>query len=640
MPSVAVAKRKPLILLALISLGSTPNAQAANFFEDLFRPSRPQPMPPQQPSGGSWQGGGGSWFPWDNRPSTPPPRPVEPEKPEVQLAMGEEVIVKPVSRVVNAGTVADIIRQSIQGSGSIQVGKKYVNKDLVRKLYALRDYNPVFIQNEGPQPLAQTLYSVLVTNVANKGLKFSYYWPSAEIDPRARATNDLRAFAELDLLLTQSLINYANDISTGRTNPQDKTQNITDIEYIKRKFNEFAQLNQMLDPANLVAGLESLEPKHATYQRLIGVMTKLQAAKKAGGWPALNLDKSLKLGAKHAAIPAIRVRLFDLGLLPETAVRNNPSQDFDSELDQGIRNLQTGMKTGVDGVLGKGSINALQTSLETRIGQFMANIERYRLLPKDFGQNYIFVELGNQSLNLYQNGQRALNMKVIVGQKLRQTPSFPDELGSVIVNPYWFAPGSIVVKDILPNVMQDPSYFAQLKMRVFDNGREIDVSRMDSYFWSQYTTDNLPPYTFREDPGPNNSLGRIKFNLNKNDHAIYLHDTNHRELFANNLRILSSGCVRVEKPVELADTLLRGQGINANQINQMIDDPAVVAKKIPLTTPVPVYIIGTTVTVDTNTNQLLINPDIYGQDERIVGALNGLRVVQPTDFWGRRDSTL
>lgn len=625
--------------LALVALLLAPaTTQAAGFFDDLFGGSRSESQPQYQPQFQPPPEPRGNFFD-DLFGRSPPPRPYYQPNPNPQplqlapvLEQGVEKIVKPISKVANAASVAEIIRLSLQAKGSIQIGKKYVNIELVKQLYSLRGFQPIFVSDKGPLPLARTVYEPLVATAASRGLHYSFYWPATEIDARTR-TSDPRTLAELDLLLAQSLIQYAIDTSTGRTNPAQANQNVSDIEYAKRRFTDFALLNQMLTPEALIPGLQSLEPKSPVYVRMVSALERLVAAKDGGGWSDLYLDKVLKPGMRSPAVPAIRTRLFDLGLLPETARRLDQNQLYDSELEAGIRALQAGMKTAADGVVGSGTLKALDISLDKRIGQLRANLERWRLMPREFGPYYIQVDLGSQTLRAMQEGREIMQMKVIVGKVDRQTPSFYDEIGSVIVNPYWYAPGSIVVKDILPHVMQDPSYFDQLKMKVLDNGREVDTSRIDPYYWSQFTPENPPPFTFREDPGPNNSLGRIKFNLTKNNHAIYMHDTNHPELFANSLRIFSSGCIRLERPIEFGELVLRSQGITKDQILSMIADPLVVAKQIKLQTPIPVYIMSTTVSLADN-GSLLYGPDIYGQDERMVGALDGLRVAEVKNFFG------
>jgi murein L,D-transpeptidase YcbB/YkuD len=598
-------------LLILASLLSTTPAHAG-FFDDIFDGIR----------GNNHGDNGPSWSPFGQDGARPGPAPEELPPPPV-MGRPKPALVGPFSSVAAAANLTDLLRLSLSGPGSLKIGKQFVSKEIVARLYSLRGFQPLFVNEQGLTPVGQMMRRILVEEAPNRGLSNSYYWSS---DAEARlAAKDITSLGELDLLLSISYLQYANDSSTGRTNPQDASQNVADVEYTKRSFNDYALLNQITgSPEALFVGLQTLEPKHPAYLRMVTAMTRLQALKKSGGWPKFVADKLTKPGTAGKNVTAARARLFALGMLPDSADRDL-SNVYDATLVDAVKNFQEGAKMNADGQLGDRTLTALDVSIDSRIRQLQVNLERYRLLPKDFGPNYIFADLGRQHLRLVQNGQEALSMKLIVGQTLRQTPSFPDEIGYLIVNPYWFAPGSIVVKDILPQAMANPDFFHQLNMKVFDNGREMDTERLGPDFWSQYSLENRPPFTFREEPGPNNSLGRVKFQLLRNTHDIYMHDTNHRELFANLLRTNSSGCMRVEKPVELATALLANQGISKANIDAMIADPLVVAKKMPITAKLPVYVMGTTIAL--NGDKLMFGPDIYGQDKRLLDAMNGLRII-------------
>lgn len=621
-------KNRPLAHLAvLVAVLSSAPAQAG-FFDDLFggfnRPSTPSY--PQYPS-------------YPNYPSQPS-QPAEIAEPPKVMAKPKPVIVGPFSAVANGANLTEILQNSLTGKGSVKIEKQYVVKEIASRLYNLRAFQPMFVDEQGLNAQGLMLRQILVTESANKGLSSAFYW-STEAEARLNK-KDIKSLAELDLLLAISYLQYANDTATGRTNPQDATQNITDIEYKKRSFNNYAFLNEILrTPEAIHEGLASMEPRHPTYLKMVSVLTRLQETKRNGGWPKLNFDKQLKVGANSKNIPGIRMRLADLGMLPEGVNANDPSLTYDAALEQGVKTFQTGSKKAADGLIGQATMKMLDTSIDLRIRQLQVNIERWRLLPTDFGTNYIFVDMGRQHLTMVQDGQQTMTMKVIVGQVARQTPSFPDEIGYFIVNPYWYAPGSIVVRDILPQVMQNPGYFDQLGMKILENGREVDTYNFDSYYWSQFTVANPPRFTFREDPGPNNSLGRIKFQLMKNKHDIYMHDTNHRELFGNILRLHSSGCIRLENPVGLAEKLASSQGMDRATIERMIEDPLVVAKKVMIPAKMPVYVMGTTIALVGQ--NLLFGPDIYGQDKRIMDAINGLRIVptaETIDLFGDRESTL
>ena len=524
------------------------------------------------------------------------------------------------AKAAPANDFASNIKATLAMAPKIQVGATSIETVQLNELYKLRAHKPIFVGKSGLLPMGDSLKSVLTDLSEDRGLSAWYYW-TPEIESRL-ASMDPAAQLELELLLANSYLQYAKDVSTGRTNPADPAQNITDIELKKRSLKDLTYLNKIVsgDTASFIAGLEELDPPHTVYRRLVSLLARYRRMDPADF--STIVGKTLRRGDQDPVIPQIRRRLYDLGVIRDPKERMNPSVEFDSVIAQGVIWLQTSHKLDVDGVIGKGTYNALNVPLENRIRQIRANLERWRLLPRNLGDHYAFVDLGHQTLEVWKNKNLTMFMRVVVGQELRQTPTFIDQAVSVIVNPYWTAPSSIVVKDIIPHSLQNPNYFEQLKMRVFKGKTEIDPHSVD---WTQYTLANPPPYTFREDPGDQNSLGRLKIDLSENHHAIYMHDTNAKHLFEQEKRAYSSGCIRLEKPVEFAEYLLQDQGIYREHIEDMIYNQGLVAERIKIKTPLKVYIVGTTIAVDAQ-NIVRWGVDIYKQDNRILDAMDGKRV--------------
>lgn len=507
-------------------------------------------------------------------------------------------------------------------NGTTSLDLRSLDLKALRNLYQARSYKPLFVDSNGVKDIVNSLRTTLTNKAAENGLRDLDYWTPA-IQTRIKPGASIQTLAELDLLLAQSFYRYASDLATGRLNPQELTQNIADIEFPKRELKDLSALAALLDDGKkLEEGLQNLAPQNVAYVGLGDALARLTLIRQSGGWPALKPVKAIKPGASDANVPAIRARMVDLGYLRDSSQRDSKSLVYDGQLVNAVKAFQAGLKLGSDGVIGNGTFKALAATIDSKIDQLRANMERWRLLPRDLGSRYIFVDLGHQEFNLFNNGNIDLQMRVVVGQELRETPSFLDQINDVVVNPYWNAPTSIVIKDILPKAVANPFYFQDLHMRVFFNKQEIDPSGID---WSQFSALNPPPFNFREDPGPENSLGVLKFNLSMNHHSIYMHDTNHRELFAKDDRMFSSGCVRLEKPLALADYLLSPQGLNEVQIQAMIDNPMIIAKQISLKNPIRAYIVSTTIAVDLD-GTVRFGHDIYGQDLRLAQALNGVRV--------------
>lgn len=515
-------------------------------------------------------------------------------------------------------TIDQAIGQFLQAGQKAKIGTHTVNLNQLRSLYQLRANQPAFVTSTGALPISSNLKMLFTQKAERHGLVASDYWFT---DMNSRLTRtDMKSLIEVELLLSQSLIELADDLQNGRTNPQDTTQEIGDIELKKRTFTDFAGLNaSFASLAFIDSAMESYAPQHLSYRVMIMTLQRLRAAKADGGWTNMVFAKKITPGLIDTAIPSIRRRLFDMGITTDPNERVNPSAVYDPALVAAVQKFQENQKLGTDGVIGKATFSALGASLDSRIDQVRANLERWRLLPSNLGDRYIIVDLNQQEFKLYTQGQIGLAMRVVVGRDERRTPTFMDQATQVIVNPYWFAPPSIVVKDILPKAVYDPSYFSQIHMRVFDSrGYEIDAYSED---WGQYSLNYPPPYTFREDPGDHNSLGRLKFNLSENRNSIYMHDTNHKELFKEQKRLFSSGCIRLEKPRDLAAYLLSEQGISRASVESMINDPTVIAKAINLNSPVRVYILGQSIAVDPD-GSLRFGQDFYRQDDRIVNALD------------------
>jgi murein L,D-transpeptidase YcbB/YkuD len=237
------------------------------------------------------------------------------------------------------------------------------------------------------------------------------------------------------------------------------------------------------------------------------------------------------------------------------------------------------------------------------------------------GDRYILVNIAGFNLNVVEQETLVLNMRVVAGKPYRQTPVFSDKITHLVINPYWGVPATIAEQDILPKQKKDPSFLVNHKIRVFEgwgsNRREINPSIID---WNTVTATNLA-YRFIQDPGPQNELGRIKF-MFPNQFDVYLHDTPSKGLFAKQRRDFSSGCIRIEKPVELAKYLLTNHpDWPAEKIRSILSGSDFTAQTVVLSEPVNIHILYWTVWVGED-DQIHFGPDIYGRDTALDDAMN------------------
>ncbi|WP_421859433.1 L,D-transpeptidase family protein [Oricola sp.] len=322
-----------------------------------------------------------------------------------------------------------------------------------------------------------------------------------------------------------------------------------------------------------------------------------------GGWPRIDLTEQLRVGSSSPAVRQLRQRLAVSGDLSHNA---GDSPVYDTFLDAAVKRFQERHGVPADGIIGEVTLAALNVSAETRLGQLETNLVRLQSMSGFLGDRYVMVNIPAAEIEAVENGRVAQNHKAIVGKVDRQTPILNSQIHEVILNPYWTAPKSIIEKDIIPVVREDPTYLARNSIRLFDpQGNEVPPEIVD------WTTDEALRLRFRQDPGKINAMSSTKINFH-NPHAVYMHDTPERSLFGQLLRFESSGCVRVHNVRELTIWLLRDTpGWSRNQIE------AVVAggenTEVPLTVAVPVYFVYVSAW-STGDRVVHFRDDIYGLD--------------------------
>ena len=232
---------------------------------------------------------------------------------------------------------------------------------------------------------------------------------------------------------------------------------------------------------------------------------------------------------------------------------------FDRDLESAVRKFQKRHGLKDDGRVGKSTLKDMNVPVESRIRQIALNMDRLRWLSDDMGRNYIFVNIADFSLEVMENEKPVMAMRIIAGKDEQRSCILSAKMTYLELNPFWRVPDSIAAKEILPQIKREPGYLEQKNIKVFkdwkDNAKEMDPRLIS---WPRIKASNLG-YKFRQEPGPLNPLGRIKF-IFPIECEIYLHDTPARHLFGRTRRDLSHGCIRVEKPVELADLSPEEQG--------------------------------------------------------------------------------
>jgi murein L,D-transpeptidase YcbB/YkuD len=403
----------------------------------------------------------------------------------------------------------------------------------------------------------------------------------------------------------------------GRLNPET-----LDAEWVANR--RHRDLAPVLEAASVRddpgAVLEDLLPTDAAYAMLVDELARLRRIRDAGGWPTLTTGPSLRLADEGPRIAELvdRLRLSGDFDGPTSAV-------FASSLEGAVKQFQHSHGLLADGIVGTATLQALNTPVEARIDQVIANLERWRWLPEELGEFYVVVNIASFRLDVVRDGQSVLDMRIVVGTPYRRTPVFSDQIRYLVLNPYWEVPNRIAIQDKLPLIKRNPNYLAEQSFTVLQGWgtaeRIIDPATVN---WASLSQQNFP-YRLRQSPGPFNALGRVKF-MFPNRFSVYLHDTPARELFDRETRTFSSGCIRLEAPLELAETVLSGDpkwsraAINAAS-------RAGREQTIQLPTPVPVHLQYWTAWIRRTDGKLQFSNDVYGRDQTV---LRALREAAPT----------
>ncbi len=455
------------------------------------------------------------------------------------------------------------------------------DREAIVAFYAERAFEPLWIRDGAATPAAQAI-ARQVQSADHDGLDPDAY---PVILPAAGASPAVLAQAEF--ALSASAFAYARDARGGRLEPSRLSTMLTPDIDLPKPDEVLAGLAQAADPG---VALAAYQPKHAGYVALRRKLAELRETTAAiSPRPALGEGPVLIVGMEDQRVPLLRERL---GLPVGDGIT------YDTPLSEAVRAFQRERRIPASGRLDARTIAALQGNRPASafvLADIVANMERWRWLPRDLGERHIFVNLPEFTLRLVDAGEVIHKARVIVGKTETPTPVFSHAMDHVIVNPYWHIPPSILRKEVLPGLAADPDWAAKRGYEVIRRGNSISV---------------------RQPPGERNALGFIKF-MFPNQHSVYLHDTPKRSLFATQQRAYSHGCVRVDQPFRLAEFVLGEQGFTEERMRAMIGKGE---RTIRLKTPLPVHLAYFTVTVD-ESGRLERVGDLYGHDGRIKTAL-------------------
>ena len=371
-------------------------------------------------------------------------------------------------------------------------------------------------------------------------------------------------------------------------------------------------LTLAIDSGRIVETFIEVRPEHVWYRRGREHLREYRRIAATGGWPDVPDGPTLKAGMTDPRVPVLRRRLEitgDLGV-----ARITEPELFDPTLEQAVKHFQTRHGMTADGAVGAATRAAMNVPVGARVDQLRVNLERGRWVLHEIKGEFVLVDVAGFDVAYFRNDEPIWTSKVVVGRPYRETPVFRSEITYVVLNPTWTIPPGILAKDTLPAVKRDPGYLTRHRIRVIDSsGGEVSPWSVD---WNRYG--NSVPYQFRQDPGPDNSLGLVKI-MFPNPYLVYLHDSPAKSLYDRDERAFSSGCIRVAKPFELTELVLNDAQWNAAAIQNVIASGK--TRTVNLAKPVPVLILYWTAQ-PTPDGQILFRNDVYGRDAPTLASLD------------------
>lgn len=384
------------------------------------------------------------------------------------------------------------------------------------------------------------------------------YQKLVELEASPELTSEAKE--EYHKLLTSAYIKYISHLTNGKVNPMEI---YSDWEVKIKEIQPDTILSIALRKNKIDSTIESHKPKHTIYLNLKKALSKINEMPEENFDTIITKEK-FKVGFKSKTVEKIKARLRFWGDLNSSDTLANDT--YDKELKTAVSKFQARHGLANDGIIGSGTLKALNISKENRKRQLIANLERWRWFPSDLGENFLGVNIPNFMLYVVENNDTISNHKVVVGQPKRKTPILSSRADNIVFNPTWTVPPTIIKEDLIPDATRSRSYFGKARIKIFNHkGTEISAS--------DWSPKDAKKYRYVQEPGYNNSLGVVKINF-PNNHLVYMHDTNHRDYFVYNYRALSSGCVRIEKPLPLVEYLLKTKTFKERQKNKkLIEKP-------------------------------------------------------------------
>jgi len=496
--------------------------------------------------------------------------------------------------------VHNALGDALAGKRNLTIAGSALDAALLRRVYEPRGYRPIWTEGSNSENEAKRVLDQL-RHAADDGLDPENY-RGDQLGDQLSGTLPKNERTDFELLMTDTVLRYARDLRMGRVKPGDVDD---DISLPSVGFDFAAALSAAATKGALSQFLPSLTPKQPDYARLKTALARYRAIDDAGGWRMI--PSATKASGPNTELLRTRLQAED-----EAVSRDG------SSLIAAVQRFQKRNGLMADGIIGPKTIAALNVPAAERVRQIIANMERWRWLPREFETRHIAVNAADATLKFVDGGQTVLESKIVVGQPDWRTPILRAEARAVTVNPVWHIPASIAKKEYLPKLQTDPNTLRSEGLVLV--GGPADDPYGQKIDWASKTEF---PYSLQQPSGPKNALGTLKIEM-PNKFDVYLHDTPVKQAFAGDSRTLSHGCMRVQQIAPLVSLALNGDAQSGlSELSQMI--AAGETKKLTFERAIPVYVLYWTAFVDSD-GAVEFRPDVYERDSALLAALNGEHV--------------
>jgi len=512
-----------------------------------------------------------------------------------------------VERLIEAALESALEAQS--AALGVPASELFSALDAKAWFYAERGFAPAWDRGERLQRLIAAL-----EGLGQDGLDPDLY---GLVELRSRAAEGVGGADEVactDMLATRAYLNALLHLALGRLDPAqvDPIWRSGDAPPLDSRRLRVIMLagSTLDDPAR---AFERVRPDFPQYRDLRKAYARLEARSQATDWPRIPQGPLLREGMNDPRVSLLRQRLaVSPAILPvPMPAESRYDSVYDAELVEAVTAFQRSHHLQADGIVGPETLAALNVPLADRLVQIRVNLERLRWLAREEEDSFVLVDIAGAEISFFRAGGVVWSARTQVGRPSRPTPRLRSEITHLTFNPTWTVPPTILRNDMLPSIREDIGYLDRNRIRVLDYaGNRLDPEEID---W-----DNPSGFMLRQDPGSDNALGRVAIRF-PNPFLVYLHDTPSQRHFAADRRAVSSGCVRVERPMELVDLLMaEGSDAGPGDVERLVNEAR--THNFHLARPIPIILAYWTADADADGN-VRFRPDIYRADERVAAAL-------------------